>query len=90
MKHLQYVFKFSFLQILLKNKKLTLVAIILFLIQQYSCKTIKPIDDIKPGNSGYAWIIATVNFRVNAKIEKNSILHHMAKQTIISNYKKLI
>lgn len=61
MKNLHLVFRFSFLQNLLKNKKLILFALILFLIQQYSCDTTEP-PPVKPVKDPrtYTWTIDTL------------------------------
>ncbi len=61
MKNLHFVFRFSFFQNLLKNKKRILFALILFLIQQYSCDTTEP-PPIKPTKDPrtYTWTIDTL------------------------------
>lgn len=61
MKNLLYVFEFSYLRKLFKNKILTLIALTLFLFQQYSCDTTEPppIKSVKDPRT-YTWTIDTL------------------------------
>lgn len=62
------------LQNLLKNKKLTLFVLMLFLMQRYTCNTIEPIDDFKLKGIIYTETLDSVNFRETIRMEKKSIL----------------